>query len=194
MCGRNVDLVFVVPKMEATNYTESIVSGIYKRLIVGPNATRVGVVSYGAVGLFRVVNQVKVAFQLNAYPNETQVIQAMRDGFDTQVAIDDAIEVMRTRVFTQSGDRDGVRNIAVVLAYRTTVRYYDHSFTPVELAKRDGITILAIGTKSLRNQLRSISSSVRGKRYYWFFDRGGDERFVNEVVEIINKLTCKVVT
>ena len=83
------------------------VSDIVLRLSVQQNATRVGLVTY--------TNNIRVHFQLDSYPTESS-IRGILTGLSRSrrhISVDEAIEVMRTRVFTQSGDRPDVQNFAM---------------------------------------------------------------------------------
>ena len=163
-----------------------MVSDVYSRLTVGPNSTRVGVVSYDR----RI--QSRVEFQLDAYPKMNNIAAALirNSFFESSV---DPIEVMRTRVFTKSGDRFDVHNIAVVIAY-SDFDVNTNNVPYATLAKNDDITILAIDKSNQKSQLMNISSTGVHRESYWLMDRDENELIVNELLKTINKLICRMKT
>ena len=169
VCNRSMeaDIVFVV------SGNSQIVSDIVRRLKVGQDATRVGLVSYG--------NRIRVHFQLDAYPTESSIRRILNSFSRTRhhISVDEAIEVMRTRVFTQSGDRPDIQNFAIVLLDGNMNMSND--FPKVKLAKEDGITMLAIGNGVTNRVLSKISSTgVQGESYWSRAPRQGE---INDVIE-----------
>ena len=160
------------------------VSDIFRRLSVQQNATRVGLVTY--------TNNIRVHFQLDSYPTENSIRRILTGLSRSRrhISVDEAIEVMRTRVFTQSGDRPDVQNFAIVLLDTNMNVFND--FPNAKLAKDDGITMLAIGYGGINHVLREISSTGKSsstEKSYWPRLPGPGE--INVVIE---NLLCQMET
>ena len=169
---------------DALGRLHQTVSDIVHRLSVQQNATRVGLVTY--------TNNIRVHFQLDSYPTESSIRRILTGLSRSRrhISVDEAIEVMRTQVFTQSGDRPDVQNFAIVLLDNNMNAFND--FPNAKLAKDDGITMLAIGYGGINHVLREISSTRKSRsteKSYWPRLPGPGE--INVVIE---NLLCQMQT
>ena len=104
---------------------------------------------------------------------------------------DNAIEVMRRRVFTRAGDRPDVANIAIVIPY-----YFQHIQNAMR-AKHDGIIMLVIDTFQSDNEiedLRQMSSTDElGTKCYWtdWFRRDNGTMPVDQMIAVMQNVACQ---
>ena len=141
------------------NFAVNIVQG----LTIGLDSFRVGVVSYSGWS--------KVNFLLDEYTTRRDLVDAIRripyigDSTNTAAAIED----MRTKVFTQRGDRPNVPNIAILITDGESNIEEWKTIPNARKAKNDGIIMLVVGiTDDInRGELEGISSNgVLGDSYW----------------------------
>ena len=169
---------------DSLGHLRQTVSDIVRRLSVKHNATRIGLVTY--------TNNIRVHFQLDSYPTESSIRRILTGLSRSRrhISVDEAVEVMRTQVFTQSGDCPDVQNFAIVLLDNNMNVFND--FPNAKLAKDDGITMLAIGYGGIDHVLRKISSTGKSsstEKSYWPRLPGPGE--INVVIE---NLLCQMET
>ena len=169
---------------DALGRLNQTVSDIVRHLNIQKNATRVGLVTYS--------NNIRVVFKLDSYPTESSIRRVLTGLSRSRrlISVDEAIEAMRTQVFTQSGDRPDVQNFAIVLLDNNMNVFND--FPNAKLAKDDGITMLAIGYGGINHVLRELSSTGKSssteKSYWPWLPRPGE---INIVIE---NLLCQMQT
>ena len=193
MCDSVADIVFVLDSSGSIeisgqgnwNLMLNFLVDIVNRLTIGPNAIRVGVVSYSG--------QSKVNFLLDEHTNKSELVNAIKripyigDSTNTAAAIED----MRTKVFTQRGDRSNVQNMAIVITDGESNIDQRNTIPNAERAKNDGIIMLAVGiTKEINlDELRGISSNGVEGETYW---RSSGFGVTEDIVENIVTQTCVV--
>ena len=157
---------------------------IVNDLNIGSNAIRVGVVSYSGLS--------KVNFLLDEYTTRRDLVDAIRRipyiGDSTNTA--SAIEDMRTKVFTQQGDRPNVPNMGIVITDGESNIDAINTIPNAERARRDGIIMFAVGITEQVNktELRGISNNgVEGETY--FLSPGFN--VTTELVQNIVSQTCE---
>ena len=156
---------------------------IVQSLRIGPDAIRVGVVSYSG--------RSTVNFVLDEHTTKRDLVNAIRNipyiGDSTNTAA--AIEDMRTKVFTLPGDRANVQNIGMVITDGAS-NIDPHLTVPnAGKAKKDGIIMLAVGITNEVNvtELAGISSNGIEGETYWL---SPEFRVSQDIVQNIVNQTC----
>lgn len=100
------------------------------------------------VGLLTYSTEVYVQFQLNTYGTKADIINAISNVPYNYGSTNTAggLETMRTEMFSRrNGDRPGVMDIVVVMTDGVSNINSQRTIPEAELARREGITIFAIG-------------------------------------------------
>ena len=169
------------------NLLLNFIVNLVSRLTIGSNAIRVGVVSYSG--------RSKVNFLLDEYTTRSDLVDAIRripyigDSTNTAAAIED----MRTKVFTQRGDRPNVPNMGIVVTDGESNIDERNTIPNAQRARRDGIIMFAVGITDEVNiaELRGISTNgVEGETY--FLSAGFN--VTTELVKNIVSQTCERIT
>ena len=158
---------------------------IVTRLSIGPDAVRVGVVSYSGLS--------KVNFLLDAYTSTRNLVDAFHkipyigDATNTAAAIED----MRTKVFTQKGDRSKVPNLAFLITDGASNINPGKTIPYANRARGDGIIMLAVGITDFINVTELIGISGNGVEgdTYWLLRGFGDSTEIENIV----KRTCLLI-
>ena len=130
-----------------------------QRLTISQDAVRVGVV--------RNAGKSTVNIKLDEYHTRKDLIDAILRipyaGGNANTA--GGIEDMRTKIFTQRGDRPGIPNIAVVMVSgKTDV----NTVRNANRAKADGITVLAVGVSDVSMEdVNDISNNIKDEETSW---------------------------
>ena len=162
------------------------VVNIVQSLRIGPDAVRVGVVSYAT--------QSTVNFVLDQHTNKPALVDAIKNipyvhigGDSTNTAA--GIEYMRMKVFTLPGDRPDVQNIGIVITDGLSNEQNDMTIPNAEKAKKDGIIMLAVGITDKVNvaEIAGISSNgAEGETYFL----SPEFNVTEEIVQNIVNQTC----
>ena len=192
MCDSVADIVFVLDSSGSIeisgkgnwNLMLDFLVSIVNDLNIGSNAIRVGVVSYSGLS--------KVNFLLDEYTTRSDLVDAIQripyigDSTNTAAAIED----MRTKVFTQRGDRPNVPNMGIVITDGESNIDARNTIPNAQRARRDGIIMFAVGITEQVNktELRGISDNgVEGETY--FLSPGFN--VTTELVQNIVSQTCE---
>ena len=171
VCEAVADLVFVLDSSGSIeingqgnwNLLLDFLVRLVESLDIGPNAIRVGLVSYSG--------RSTVNFLLDRYTRKDELINAIRNipyiGDATNTAA--AIEDMRTKVFTQRGDRPNIQNIAMVVTDGVSNVDQRNTVPNANRAKDDGIWMMVVGITDEVNEteLQGISSTGVLNGSYW---------------------------
>ena len=156
---------------------------IVQSLRIGPDAVRVGVVSYST--------ESTINFVLDQHTNRPALVDAIRNipyiGSNTNTAA--GIEDMRTKVFTLPGDRPDVQNIGIVITDGFSNVQKHMTIPNAEKAKKDGIIMLAVGITDKVNvaEIAGISSNgAEGETYFL----SPEFNVTEEIVQNIVNQTC----
>ena len=159
------------------------VVNIVRRLNIGQDAIRVGAVSYSNIS--------RVDFTLNQYFTKNEVISAIRNiqYMDAWTNTAAGINDMRTKVFSRPGDRPNVPNVCVLITDGVSNIDRTNTVPNANLAKTDGILMLAVGitSQAYEPELKKISSTGVKDETYWL---PPDFRVTNDIIESIVRRTC----
>ena len=118
------------------NFTQEIVNSF----TIGPDNVRVGVIWYG--------NRASIAFHMNTYDNEAEVLQAIGSirYKDQNTNTSGALRTMHESMFTEvNGDRVAAQNIGILISDGAANRDEDLTIPEANAARAAGITLFAIG-------------------------------------------------
>ena len=198
-CARDhVDLVFVLDcsgSIRDNNPTDgsydnfelllNFVTAIVNRLSIGPDASRVGVVTYS--------NTASNIIYLNDFGSKYDLIDAiMRIGYlGGTTNTSGALQVMRTEQFTsENGDRPNVPNVAIVVTDGRSTVDADQTLPQARAARDDGIQMFAVGITSDIDiyEVRGISSEPQllGESYF----TSTDFTNLNDIVDNLLNNAC----
>ena len=192
-CDAPLDLVFVIDSSGSINFAGAgnwdrvlkFVNDIVSKRVIGPTATRVGVVRYST--------EVDSMFYLNTYNNKDSLKNAITGisykGRDTNTA--GGIREMRTVQFTAAhGDRPSVPNVAIVITDGESKINPEQTVPEAQIAHGQGITVYSIGIteKVNRDEVSGISSPPHDLNQNYFLRR----EFTNldNLIQTIIDATC----
>ena len=190
LCDVPLDLVFVIDSSGSINFAGAgnwdrvlkFVNDIVSKRVIGPTATRVGVVRYST--------EVDSMFYLNTHNSKGSLINAITrisyKGHSTNTA--GGIREMRTVQFTAAhGDRPSVPNVAIVITDGESRITPKQTVLEAEIAHGQGITVYSIGVSDnvKEDEVRDISSPphVRDKNFFLLKDFTNLDNIIQTIVD-----------
>lgn len=152
---------------------------------IGPNATRVGLVTYN--------DNIDLQFNLKRYLNRDSLMRAIRNVKESQgysTATDLAIKYARTYMFLKKGGgRPGVSKVVVVITDGKS-RDLIRTLMEASLMKRQGVHLFAIGVDQAVNE-KELSRMASEPSSEYFFHVAGYSA-LDSLKKVLAIKTCKV--
>ena len=141
-CAKQYDLVFILDRSGSVETRFALHIALVKRVINGLDfafgRTRIGMILYD--------NKAEVAFDLTKYETKQQILNAiafnLRGGKTNTAA---ALRMARTKIFGQTGDRNGVPNVEVILTDGQDNVEVGSAATEARLSANENIEMFVVG-------------------------------------------------
>ena len=164
------------------NFTQEIVNSF----TIGPDNVQVGVAWYS--------NRASIAFHLNQYDNERDVLRAIGSirYKDQETNTSGALRTMYTNMFSNTnGDRPNAQNIGIVVTDGVSNRDEDLTIPEANSARSEGITLFAIGIGDEVDpkELRQIANNPSEQ----FTFNVTDFDTLRHIQEIVSTAACNAV-
>lgn len=191
-CLKKVDLCFVLDSSDSIDDTSpnnwnkilKFVVSIVNYYVIGPDDTRVAVVTYADNGA--------IAFNFTSYTNKYDLISAIlslpfRNSY-TNTA--DGLRKMRQVFDAKYGDRNGVPNLAIVVSAQGHASSTDDPIPVATRAQYEGITMLVVGTsRAIMDEVKGMSSPQKQEGYtYWMTN---DFDALTSIVDGVRNKSCE---